>query len=340
MDQTNVDEADRLAQRAQMLRDVDRAWLEVLASKSRVVPMLEAYTAELPRGVRKRHLQRLGRQISSFTDATYREAARRIRPEWLPLLLSIARADQPGDALQDLSSQAWGPWEDARRLFKGLIYPILIAVGASIVYGRFRLDSWNSTPTLFDDDFGVGSAVDALLVSRNGFIATVLALACVWAVIPQEHRTSILRWVPVLGRAVRNHTWGRFIADVSRLVRSHVVPMEAVRLAAYASPSRRTRNASLDFTAVAEKGTQPLFEHGLPGLPSLLQQSIHSHEKDAGNIVAALKMLADVYHAQANHRMRWIMLIVFPIGIVLAGLTVLHAFRSLAIFMTYSSILN
>ncbi len=340
MESPEVDEADRLAQRAQMLRSVERAWLEVLTAKSRVVPMLEVYAAELPRGARKRQLKRLANKLNRFTEANYRDASRRINREWLPLLLSIARADQPSEALLDLSSQAWGPWDDARYFMRGLLYPTLIIVGASLVYSYFRNEGSVNAPWVWSDMRGMGALVDAIFIARSGFIATILALSCLWGFLSQELRMNLLRWVPVLGRAVRNHSWSRFIADVSRLVRSDVPQMEALRLAAFASPSRHTRDASLDFAAVAETDQQRLSECRFPGLPALLQQAMTPHDGAVGDESTALSKLSEIYRVQATDRMRKISLVVFPIGIVLAGITVLQAFRSVAIFMTYTSLIN
>ena len=244
--------------------------------------------------------------------------------------------------------------EARRTVTASLVYPIFVFLFA---WQLLMFFFWKIAPALLffcEDSSALAVRILEALVSLGKYshiwspavqIAVVVCFV-LWAY--HSSRASLLEpvwagwlfgWLPWLGPMVRSYRQAAF-AEMLHLLIQHDLPLpEAIRLAADATGTERTRRGAEQIAGALERGEKlgGSVEHA-PGFTPVLEWLLRSGH-DRGMLQSALRHAADMYQRHAQRLATSARLYLAPLMTLLIGGTVTAAYATLT-FGTWLALLN
>ncbi|MHB8903202.1 MAG: type II secretion system F family protein [Thermoguttaceae bacterium] len=290
--------------------------------------------------------RRLGEELAQ--GKSFREALASGGAEFPPVYLAVVEAGlQSGRLAAALETVARSTRRlaDARRtIAASLVYPLFVFLVAWSLFVFFMTRLGPAFLRLFDDpSWPVARFLAAIVwLGRYGHIwgplvptLIVLVFAC-WAY--SSSRASLLQpvpsgillgWLPWLGPMVRSYRQGAF-AEMLGLLVEHGLPLpHAIRLAAQATGTGRTRRGAEQIAQAIERGERlgGAVRH-TAGFSPVLEWLLRSGH-DTGTLRMALRHAADAYQRRARRLATSAQLYLAPLMTVVIGGTVTVAYTAL-----------
>lgn len=320
---------------------LDRGLKQVARDMPRsVAPIAERLGEELDRGV-------------SLPEALESSGVR-FPPVYRAVVEAGIRSGRLAAALETVAHCTRRLAEARRMVTASLIYPLLVFLVACQLLMFFVFKIAPALLRFFEDSSSLAvRALEAIVplgktvhIWGPGAQIIVVVLFALWAY--RASRASLLDpgatgwlfgWVPWLGAMTRSYRQAAF-AEVLHILIKHELPLpEAIRLAAEATGTNKTRRgAELVATAIERGEKLGGNVDRAPGFAPVIEWLLRSGH-DRGMLQSALRHAADIYERRAQRLATSAQLYLAPLMTVLIGGTVTAAYAALT-FGTWLALLN
>jgi type II secretory pathway component PulF len=325
-----------------------RAHLAALIERIRpLTPALRAYAEELPAGKRRQQLSALMSALETGEGQAI-NALEELPPAWIPLLSSMASAHAPGGGLQAFLDESRRAEELRQQWRRALAYPLVVTGGAAavIVFLSFVV-----IPVFRDIFRGFGLRLPALTqwvltvaewVASGKILMALVALAVFALVLKLVEKLSPPGLRDVWGDLVRSRlarptALAQFTQFVADLLEAEWEMPAALRIAGYATPSLRLRNASWRLARQMKNGDASLDRSTTRSLTATVLYALQTDLSTEAR-VKLLREVSRCYSDRALRRLSWTRGLVEPICLCLVGLVV--GITVVGLFLPLISLIN
>ena len=300
--------------------------------------------------------ERLGEQLDrgvSLPEALESSGVR-FPPVYRAVVEAGIRSGRLPAALETVARSTRRLAEARRMVTASLIYPVFVFLVACQLLMFFVMKIAPELLRFFEDSSSLAArALETILpLGRTVYIwgpgaqIFVVVLFALWA--HRANRASLLDpaatgwlfgWVPWLGPMTRSYRQAAF-AEMLQILIKHELPLpEAIRLAAEATGTKRTRRGAELVAAAIERGEKLGGNvNRAPGFTPVIEWLLRSGH-DRGMLQSALRHAADIYERRAHRLATSAQLYLAPLMTVVIGGTVTAAYAALT-FGTWVALLN
>ncbi len=298
----------------------------------------------------------LGEELSrgeSFSDAL-RSSGVRFPPIYQAVVEAGLQSGRLSTALETVARSTRRLAEARRTVVASLIYPLFVFLLAWSLFVFFVCQIARALLVVFEDATVPAArlleAIVPLGKSANYWgpaVPIVVVVVFVWwaygssraSLLEPVHADKLLGWLPWLGSMARSYRQAAF-AEMLHVLIQHDLPLpQAIRLAAEATGTRKTRRGAEQIASAIERGEKLGGSvDRAPGFSPVLEWLLRSGH-DMGTLQSALRHAADVYQRRAQRLATSAQLYMAPLMTLLIGGTVTVAYTGMT-FGIWLALLN